>query len=179
MAASYNQLGVFRGFGAPGRAANGQVERRVRNRQESGRARCRYRSRHRNHVPARHQVRLNLGYAGLEQVSRPIPARWNCESTIARLCRTRQPTVRLILTLKLVAQHTEQMINALRRMKVSQRWSLVIVTVAGLGFIGHFIWRYASWPFSLLIVVAIILNAAGNVRDRPTRHPQENDPNRR
>jgi len=87
--------------------------------------------------------------------------------------------VRLILTLKLLAQHTEQMINALRRMKLSQRWSLVIVTVAGLGFIGHFIWHYASWPFSLLMVVAIILNAAGNVSDRPTRHPQENDPNRR
>ena len=78
-----------------------------------------------------------------------------------------------------VTQHTEQMINAWRRTKMWQRLYWVILTVVCLGFIGRFFWHYDSWPFSLVLVVALILNGAGTTRGRTTGHPQENDPNRR
>ncbi|QNE48690.1 hypothetical protein F1C58_16665 (plasmid) [Glaciihabitans sp. INWT7] len=64
-------------------------------------------------------------------------------------------------------------------MKVTQRLSWAILAVAGLGLIGHFIWHYSTWPFSVLTIVVVILNALGNLRNVQNRHPQENDPNRR
>lgn len=54
----------------------------------------------------------------------------------------------------------------------------VMLTLAGLGFVGRFFWHYDTWPFSLALIIAFIFNGAGNMRGR-ARHPQENDPNRR
>ena len=61
----------------------------------------------------------------------------------------------------------------------------VRLTLAGLGFVGRLFWHYDTWPFSLALLIAFIFNGAGNLfngagnlRGR-TRHPQENDPNRR
>lgn len=89
------------------------------------------------------------------------------------------PSVGLILTSVRMTQHNEQMINAWRRMKLSKRLYWVMLTVVGLGFIGRIFWKYDTWPFNLVLLAAIILNGAGNMRGRTTRHPQENDPNRR
>ncbi len=84
-----------------------------------------------------------------------------------------------ILTLARMVQHNEQMINAWRQTKIWQRLYWVILTVVCLGFIGRFFWHYDTWPFSLILFVAFILNGVGNKRGGTTRHPQENDPNRR
>lgn len=62
---------------------------------------------------------------------------------------------------------------------MTRRLYWVILTVAGLAFIGSFFWHYDTWPFSLALIVAVILDGATTMRDRTTRHPQENDPNRR
>jgi hypothetical protein len=71
------------------------------------------------------------------------------------------------------------MVNGRRRMKVSERLSWAILIIVGLGFVGHFLWHYDTWPLSLALVVAIIVKRVGNVNGGTTRHPQENDPNRR
>jgi hypothetical protein len=93
------------------------------------------------------------------------------------LCQQRLLVGR-ILTSTRAKQHTDQMINAWSRMTIARRVYWVMLTVAGLGFVGRFLWHYDTWPFSLVWLVAIIFNGAGSMRGR-TRHPQENDPNRR
>ena len=78
-----------------------------------------------------------------------------------------------------LTQYSEQVINAWRR---TRSWKIsywVILTFVGLGFIGHFIWHYDTWPFSLVLIVLTVVNGVGNTRCFSTRHPQENDPNRR
>jgi cell division protein FtsW (lipid II flippase) len=84
-----------------------------------------------------------------------------------------------ILTSARLTQHNEEMINAWRRTRLWKILSWVILTFVVLGLIGHFIWHYETWPFSLVLIVLTVLNGVGNTRGLSTRHPQENDPNRR
>jgi len=62
---------------------------------------------------------------------------------------------------------------------VPRRIAWLILVVAIFGTIGVLIWHYPTWPMSVLVLVAIILNIVGRPGNGRTRNAQENDPNKR
>ena len=85
------------------------------------------------------------------------------------------------------------MVRYFVRMRIQERVAFALLVVAVLLYASGIIWNFATWPSTVLLIIALVINSIGIHRDlyinrnpggsmgeyRSARNAQENDPNKR